>query len=245
MRKRIILGVLGTLMFLLLGVQVWICWNFAGNPDRAEVFGVTAEQVERLSRQYQTEFFPEISCGVVVDSGEPFFQQKLEEFLGPEVTVRYVSGNKLLRQFPRLTVWLWGCLALLAFGCILVYSVKKAAALYRAEQGAYYFGQWVEKHIVGLMAGAVGWCVMLVAGLFLLRRLISFQFFLPGDLLPPDFILDFPFYREQLAFFGALPETDYWNTFRNHFLWVSAAFLLGIPLDILMVRFCWKLWKID
>src|SRR5699024_7759029 len=47
-------------------------------------------------------------------------------------------------------------LVLLAFGCIMVYSVKKAAALYRSEQGECYFGQWVEKHMVGLLMGAIG-----------------------------------------------------------------------------------------
>ena len=39
MRKKITLGVLGILMLLLLGVQVWAVRDFAGNPDRAEVFG--------------------------------------------------------------------------------------------------------------------------------------------------------------------------------------------------------------
>lgn len=240
MRKKITRGVLGILMLLLLGVQVWAARDFAGNPDRAEVFGVTAEQMELLSGQYRTEFSPEKGCGAVFDNGKPFFRQKLAEALGPEAAVRYVSGNKVLEQFPKLTLWLWGCLVLLAFGCIMVYSVKKAAALYRSEQGECYFGQWVEKHMVGLLMGAIGWCVMLVAGLFLLRWLLSFQFFLPGDLLPPDFILDFPFYKEQLAALSALPRTAYWGDLGSHFLWAFLAFLAGIPLDILAAGVCWK-----
>lgn len=33
MRKKITLGVLGILMILLLGVQVWAARDFAGNPE--------------------------------------------------------------------------------------------------------------------------------------------------------------------------------------------------------------------
>lgn len=44
---------------------------------------------------------------IVYDNNIPFFQQTLEKILGQEVTIRYVPGNKILRQFPPFTLWLW------------------------------------------------------------------------------------------------------------------------------------------
>lgn len=238
MKKKIVIAVITMCMFLLFGTQLWIVRDFSGNADRAEIFGMSAEQMERLSGQYRTEYLPDEHYGVVYDDGQSFFLQKLTEMLRTEVTVCYIPGNRILRQFPKLTCWLWGCLVIFIFGCLMVYSVKKAMELYYLEKENLYFRQWLEKHMVGILAAVVSCCVMVVIGLFLLRWLISCQFYLPGEFLPPNFILDFSFYKEQLAVFNNIPETEYRNAFRKCFFGISVVFLAEIPLSMMTVGFC-------
>ena len=226
------------LLILLFAAQLILSRVFFAFPDQVELFSLQEEQVAALSQSFPVEWKNGGESVSVMSDGSFFFSQKVQEAVGGEIPVRFLPGQTIRPLFPQWTLWLYGCLLLFTCGCALAALPGRAAALYRRERERFYLSGWISAHATGLLAGAIGWCLLAFFGLFLLRALWNASLPLPPVGYFPQTAATA--LSSNMVQGDALPETAESRSFSFGLALSQTVFLVSFLFTLLEAVFIWK-----
>lgn len=153
----------------------------------------------------------------IPDHETPFFKIKLTEMLKsklPEMDLDslkimdYRECASILSQFPRGLIWLS---EILLFALLVIVIVRKSIHFhnwFKEEQKHYYFEEVVRNKKNAILRKIGVLLFLFLPSVYLLNRIIDFQFDIPGELLPPLDIFDLAFYLEQAGSRVQQPSPD-------------------------------------
>ena len=153
----------------------------------------------------------------IPDHETPFFKIKLTEMLKsklPEMDLDslkimdYRECASILSQFPRGLIWLS---EILLFALLVIVIVRKSIHFhnwFKEEHKHYYFEEVVRNKKNAILRKIGVLLFLFLPSVYLLNRIIDFQFDIPGELLPPLDIFDLAFYLEQAGSRVQQPSPD-------------------------------------
>ena len=153
----------------------------------------------------------------IPDHETPFFKIKLTEMLKsklPEMDLDslkimdYRECASILSQFPRGLIWLS---EILLFALLVIVIVRKSIHFhnwFKEEHKHYYFEEVVRNKKNAILRKIGGLLFLFLPSVYLLNRIIDFQFDIPGELLPPLDIFDLAFYLGQAGSRVQQPSPD-------------------------------------
>lgn len=153
----------------------------------------------------------------IPDHETPFFKIKLTEMLKsklPEMDLDslkimdYRECASILSQFPRGLIWLS---EILLFALLVIVIVRKSIHFhnwFKEEHKHYYFEEVVRNKKNAILRKIGVLLFLFLPSVYLLNRIIDFQFDIPGELLPPLDIFDLAFYLGQAGRRVQQPSPD-------------------------------------
>jgi len=135
-------------------------------------------------------------------------------------------------------------LLLFIFICRLFISdFKHYFHRYKVESEKKYLGEIISQNTTEILITTIKWTVMVFASIFLVRRIIDFQFYVPGKYLPPDYIFDFKFYSGTFLQKTEIPSmliSNYQNLYINAFHLCTVISVAEIFLSLVLYLILWE-----
>lgn len=235
-----------------------------GQEEHAEKAAALLNESKLVEENFLTPFersdtapdVPVLRAQMLPDYENPFFKIKLMDTLKsqlPDVTglkiIDYRESAGILRQFPRGLLWLS---EILLFALLVILIVRKSIhfhSWFKEEQKHYYFEEVIRNKRDILLQKTAVILALLAPSLYLLKRIIGFQFEIPGELLPPRDIFDFAFYFEQAGSRIQMPSPDGAEFYRllSRFEILSAVYAAAVIVLFLFLQSrirkrSWKRW---
>lgn len=114
---------------------------------------------------------------------------------------------------------------------------------YRKASEKQYLGEIVSENTTEILITSIKWAIMVFASIFLVRKIIDFQFYVPGKYLPTDYIFDFKFYSGVFLQKTKIPSmfiSDYENLYINVFHLCAVISASEIFLSLVLYLILWK-----
>lgn len=136
---------------------------------------------------------------------EPFFKEKLVEYLSKEIPdlhteklalYDYTDCPLIVSQFFYGSIFLAELLLFIFITVILIRKIKAYKNQYSMESQTKYMSEIFSENLTDILLEMIKMILLLFVWIFLLRLIIMFQFDIPGRVLPTEDIFDFKFYAQ-------------------------------------------------
>lgn len=183
-----------TLLLIAHGI---LLWRFDKQPPRLEILSPLPRQaVDQLS-----PYHPQNRQGIWVIEGEGlFWRQEVSDLLagagleGVLLNDR-TQARKLAWQSGTLTLFCFSLMGLTLLVRWLVRDMKQAAFWWKERLEEAYPKEILTTWGEEILSRCLRWALALLAIGMLTLWIVGYRFQAPGWLTPPDYILDFSFYR--------------------------------------------------
>ncbi|QAT61450.1 hypothetical protein EQM13_07590 [Acidilutibacter cellobiosedens] len=176
------------------------------------------------------------------------FAEKFSLYTGAEnykdYEIKDMTRNKdIISQFLTGYVFIVQLLLFIFICRLFIRDFGLCFDKYRKASEKQYLGEIVSENTTEILITAIKWTVMVFASIFLVRKIIGFQFYVPGKYLPPDYVFDFKFYSgifSQKSEISSMFLSDYKNLYINVFHLCTVISASEIFLSLVLYLVLWK-----
>ncbi len=132
----------------------------------------------------------------------------------------------IIRQLLEGYVFAIELLALIFLIRWFVNDFKAYIKKYNEVMKKLYLREMLTAYTTELLIIAIKWVLIAFGCIFLLQKIIAFQFYIPGNYLPPDYILDFQFYKNIIFNHMSKTAGSYYEGLYRAVFTISKAILI-------------------
>lgn len=235
-----------------------ISYTVSGVYEEKKLYKKVASESERIYVPLNSNFDKSnIDVSRLLVTGkdgkcERFFTEKFAEelslYTGAENYKNYriedMTKNKdIISQFLTGYIFIIELLLFIFICRLFIWDFKHYFYRYKVESKKKYLGEIISQNTTEILITTIKWTVMVFASVFLVRRIIGFQFYVPGKYLPPDYIFDFKFYSGIFSQKAEIPSmfiSHYQNLYINVFHLCTVISVVEIFLSLVLYLILWK-----
>lgn len=160
----------------------------------------------------------------------------------------YTANEKVLSQFKLIYIFILQCAGFVMACYLIVNLIKNVICFCKKRCRDMYLTEFIDVNASELLIAAIKSTILFFIGIFLLREIINFQFFILGEYIPPEYILDFNFYYNAIMYkkdlalrFYSEYENLYSQTFDRYMLIYTFAVSITVIISIVMGKIMKKI----
>lgn len=129
----------------------------------------------------------------------------------------FTENERVLSEFKNIYIFLMQLLGFIVICYLMVNILSDVISFYKKQSKYYYFNEIIDINATELLICAIKAIILFFTGVFLLREIVDFQFFILGEYIPADYILDFKFYHNAFMMKKEL-AVNYLSDYENLYI---------------------------